>query len=208
MPVVLLLAAAAVLGGVVLVALGRGGEMATFSADYAPLDLEHVTAADVALLQPPRWLWGYSAQVTEEALQVIAQAVSDRDVEIERLRQQVAELRAGAQLAAVAEPAVAGPAEAEPQPGGAAAGGRPAGWQPAGDTAAVVPEARGESGDGAERHARGSGRPPSPGDTAAVVPGAAGESGDEAERQARGSDGPPPPAAGDAGSGDEPGHDD
>ncbi len=203
MPVVLLLAAATVLGGVILVALGRGGEMATFSADYAPLDLEHVTAADVALLQPPRWLWGYSPQVTEEALQVIAQAVSDRDVEIGRLRQQVAELRAGAQLAAVAEPA-----EAEPQPGGAAAGGRPAGWQPAGDTAAVVPGAAGESGDEPERQARGSGRSASPGDTAAVVPGAAGESGDEAERQAQGSDGPSPPAAGDAASGDEPGHDD
>ncbi len=143
MPVILLLAAAAVLGGVILVALGRGGEMASFPADYAPLDLEHVTAADVALLQPPRGLWGYSAPVTEEALQVIAQAVSDRDVEIERLRQQLAEARAGGSPAgqwpaqvtaaeepvavqpAVTEPAVAEPGVAEPPPGDAAADAAP-----------------------------------------------------------------------------------
>jgi hypothetical protein len=90
--VVLLLAAAAVLGGVILVALGRGGEMAPFPADCAPLALERVSAADVALLQPPRSLWGYNVQVTEEALQVFARAVTERDVEIERLRQQVAQL--------------------------------------------------------------------------------------------------------------------
>lgn len=82
------------LGGVVLVALGRGGEMAAFPADHAPLGLDEVTAADVALLQPPRSLWGYNMQATEEALQVIAQAVTERDVEIERLRSELAQLRA------------------------------------------------------------------------------------------------------------------
>jgi hypothetical protein len=87
---VLLLAAVAVAAGVVLVAAGRGGEMAFFPADYRPLPLGEVTAADVALLQPPRSLWGYNAQATEEALQVIAQAVTDRDVEIERLRARLA----------------------------------------------------------------------------------------------------------------------
>jgi hypothetical protein len=87
------LAAAAVIGGVILFAVGRGGEMAAFPADYPPLALEQVTAADVALLQPPRSLWGYNPQLTEEALQAIARAVSERDVEIERLRAEVASLR-------------------------------------------------------------------------------------------------------------------
>lgn len=91
---VLLLAAAAVIGGAVLVALGRGGEMAFFPADQPPLTLGRVTAAEVALLQPPRSLWGYNAQVTSEALQVIAHAVTERDAEIERLRSQLAQLRA------------------------------------------------------------------------------------------------------------------
>lgn len=93
---VLLLAAAAVLGGVILVALGHGGEMAPFPADCAPPALERVTAADVALLQPPRSLWGYNVQITEDALQTIARAVTERDAEIERLRQQLAQLSPGA----------------------------------------------------------------------------------------------------------------
>lgn len=88
---VLVLAAVAVAVGVALVAAGRGGEMAFFPADYRPLVLGEVTAADVALLQPPRSLWGYHAQATDEALQAIAQAVTDRDVEIERLRTRLAQ---------------------------------------------------------------------------------------------------------------------
>ena len=139
---VLLLAAAAVLGGVILVALGRGGEMATFPADYAPLDLERVTAADVALLQPPRWLWGYSAQVTEEALQVIAKAVSDRDVEIERLRQQLAELRAGGRPPA--PPAVAGQPAAVAAAAGDATAGEPAADEPAAGESGAGESAGGE----------------------------------------------------------------
>jgi hypothetical protein len=126
--VVVLIAAAVVIGGVILVALGRGGEMASFQPDYAPLDLGQVTAADVALLQPPRGLWGYSPQAVEEALQVIAHAVSQRDVEIERLRQEVARLRAGLPAAggAVAEDGAAGePGGAPPAAGDATAGGEP-----------------------------------------------------------------------------------
>jgi ABC-type transporter Mla subunit MlaD len=99
-PVVLLLAAVAVVCGVVLAALGRGGEMAAFPADYPPLALGRVTAADVALLQPPRSLWGYNTQATGEALRVIAQAVADRDAEIGRLRDQLARLQAAPPTAA------------------------------------------------------------------------------------------------------------
>ena len=71
--------------------MGRGGEMAEFATDYLPPDV--VTAADVAMLRPPSSLWGYNAQLTDEALSRIAQVISERDVEIAVLRQQLAELR-------------------------------------------------------------------------------------------------------------------
>jgi hypothetical protein len=90
-PILLLLAAAVILAGVVSVAMGHGGEMAEFAMDYLPPDL--VTAADVALLRPPSAIWGYNVQVTDEALNQIAQVITERDVEIAVLRQQLAELR-------------------------------------------------------------------------------------------------------------------
>ena len=91
MPILLLLAAAVILAGVVSVAMGHGGEMAEFATDYLPPDL--VSAADVVLLRPPSALWGYNVQVTDEALNRIAQAITERDVEIAVLRQQLTELR-------------------------------------------------------------------------------------------------------------------
>jgi hypothetical protein len=90
-PILLLLAAAIILAGVVSVAMGHGGEMAEFAGDYVPPDL--VTAADVVLLRPPSALWGYNVQVTDEALNRVAQVITERDVEIAVLRQQLAELR-------------------------------------------------------------------------------------------------------------------
>lgn len=96
MPVILLLAAAAILGGVVLAALGRAGEMTVFPGDYPPLDLGEVSATDVALLRPPMGLLGYNVHATEDSLQAIAQSVSARDVEIAKLRRELAELRAQA----------------------------------------------------------------------------------------------------------------
>jgi hypothetical protein len=90
---VLLVAAAAILGGVVLAALGRAGEMATFAGDTAPIELDEVSATDVALLRPPMSLWGYNAQATEDALRVIARSVTARDVEIATLRRELADLR-------------------------------------------------------------------------------------------------------------------
>jgi hypothetical protein len=89
--ILLLLAAAVILAGVVSVAMGHGGEMAEFAMDYLPPDL--VTAADTVLLRPPSALWGYNVQVTDEALNRIAQVITERDVEIAVLRQQLAELR-------------------------------------------------------------------------------------------------------------------
>ena len=102
MPVVMLVAAGAVLIGVIVVALGRGGELAYFQADYFPLKLDQVSATDVALFRPPMALWGYNAQATDEALNRIATALTERDVEISALQQQVADLEASAGLDAPA----------------------------------------------------------------------------------------------------------
>jgi hypothetical protein len=89
-PVVFLIAAVAVLGGVFFAATGRGGEMAPEHPDHAPLDLGQLSAPDIALLRPPAALWGYNMQVTDEALDHIARAMRDRDVTIAHLQQQLA----------------------------------------------------------------------------------------------------------------------
>ena len=54
----MLVAAVIILAGVVVVASGRGGEIAPEYPDYPPIDLGPVTAADVALLRPPSAAWG------------------------------------------------------------------------------------------------------------------------------------------------------
>jgi hypothetical protein len=95
-PVLLLLTVAAIICGVIVVAIGRGGEMAAFSGDRPLLQPEVQTAADIALLRPPWGLWGYQARATDEALGRIAQTVAERDVEIATLRRQLAELQSAA----------------------------------------------------------------------------------------------------------------
>ena len=105
-PVLLFLAGAVILVGVVAVAIGRGGEMAEFAGDYLPPTMDDVvTAADVASVRPPSALWGYNVQVTDEAFNRIAQVVTERDVEIAVLRQQLADLRSatGSQPSPTAE---------------------------------------------------------------------------------------------------------
>jgi hypothetical protein len=90
--VVLLLAAAIIVAGVIAVAMGRGGELAPAPADFAPLDLAEVTSTDVALLRPPSALWGYHREATDEALSQIARTISDQEVQIATLQRQLAEL--------------------------------------------------------------------------------------------------------------------
>jgi hypothetical protein len=90
----MILAAVAVLVGVFFAATGRGGEMSYEPADHAPLDLGPVSAADIALLHPPTALWGYNVQVTNEALELMARAMRERDIKIAYLQQQVAGLAA------------------------------------------------------------------------------------------------------------------
>ena len=126
----LLVAAAAILGGVVLAALGRAGEMATFAGDAAPIELDEVSATDVALLRPPMSLWGYNAQATEDALRVIARSVTARDVEIATLRRELADLRSrqdGVRSAGTGDrPTVPAGPTAPASPGGPASPAGPA----------------------------------------------------------------------------------
>lgn len=92
MPVLLWVAIAVILIAVFYTATGRGGELAYEHADHAPLNLGAVSGADVALLRPPTALWGYNMQVTDSALDTIAQALRDRDVAIAHLQQQLTDL--------------------------------------------------------------------------------------------------------------------
>ena len=93
-----------------------------FRSDYVPPTLgDLLTAADVAMLRPPSALWGYNPQVTDDALSRIAQIVTERDVEIAVLRQQLADLRSGtggtpavAAVARTPEPVAPEPVAPEP----------------------------------------------------------------------------------------------
>ena len=128
----MILAAVAILVGVFAVATGRGGGARRYElqADHAPLDLGPVSATDVALLRPPTALWGYNMQVTDEALEQIAQAIRDRDVTIAFLQQRLTDLtarpvdRRRARPARSRRPGLPGPddhAAAEPGDGALAA---------------------------------------------------------------------------------------
>jgi hypothetical protein len=85
----MILVALGILAGVFVAATGRGGELAYEPGDHAPLDLGPVSATDVAMLRPPTAMWGYNMQVTDEALERIAQALRDRDVTIAYLQQRL-----------------------------------------------------------------------------------------------------------------------
>jgi hypothetical protein len=137
---VLLLAAGAILAGVVVVAMGRGGEMAVFSRDlpvaFAPIK----TPADVARLRLPMAPLGYQVQATADALTAIASLLAERDHEIAVLRSQIWRLESSGEPADDQErhtaddlrghPGVSGPGEL---PGSARPSERgsttQAGWQ-------------------------------------------------------------------------------
>jgi hypothetical protein len=91
-PVVFLIAALIILGAVVYVATGRGGELSAEPPDYAPLDLGPLSATDIVLHRPPVNMWGYSVQATDEALARIAESVRERDVRIVALEQLITDL--------------------------------------------------------------------------------------------------------------------
>jgi hypothetical protein len=156
--VILLLAAGAILGGVIVVAMGHGGEMARYR-DPRPTSPDFDSWKDVAGYRPPAALLGYHAGATEHALLTIARVLAERDAEIGWLRDRLSELQperpnqtwqggastGGAGLAGTEtssdEPAVSEPGAAYAtgqEPRRADSDDQPADGQPAGATS--VPE--------------------------------------------------------------------
>jgi hypothetical protein len=89
--VVIVLAAVVILGGVVVVAMGRGGELSRERPEL-PARSDFRTWSDVARYRPPPALLGYHAGATEHALSLIARTIAERDAEIDWLRNRLGEL--------------------------------------------------------------------------------------------------------------------
>jgi hypothetical protein len=105
--VVFVLAGLAVLGSVVVLAMGRGGELTETHPDHPPLPLgdgRYVTPRDVVSLRLPRAFWGYQAPVADEALRDLARALSERDARVAALERRLDDLRHGAPAAPEPEP--------------------------------------------------------------------------------------------------------
>jgi hypothetical protein len=83
---VLLMAALAILVGVVVVAMGRGGELVRSHRDLPPVPPRIRTAADVGTLRLPLGLFGYQAEAADAALAAAARLLAEQDAEITRLR--------------------------------------------------------------------------------------------------------------------------
>jgi hypothetical protein len=118
--IVIILVALVILGGVVVVAMGRGGELARDRSD-APDEGDFESSADVASYRPPAALLGYHAGATERALQLIGRTIADRDAEISWLRSRLRELQPEGERRELAMQRPSGPDIATT----AAAAGRP-----------------------------------------------------------------------------------
>jgi hypothetical protein len=89
---VLLLAAVGILGGVVVVAMGRGGQIANFRSDIPIPAMRFSTPDDVALVKLPLAPFGYQVRATEDALVAAAALVDAREAQIAELRRELARL--------------------------------------------------------------------------------------------------------------------
>jgi hypothetical protein len=107
--IVIVLAAVAILVGVVVVAMGRGGELAR-ERPPEPAGTNFRTWSDVASYRPPPALLGYHAGATEYALAQVARAIAERDAEIDLLRRRLA----AAQLAENSQWQISGATEQGP----------------------------------------------------------------------------------------------
>jgi hypothetical protein len=92
-PVIMLLAAAAILVGVVYVAMGRGGELGTDTPTWTPTSGGFMNMAGVQVQLPPTTMIGYDVQATLDELQWLAQALSDRNAQVAALQTEVARLQ-------------------------------------------------------------------------------------------------------------------
>ncbi|MBC6457819.1 hypothetical protein [Actinomadura sp. HBU206391] len=100
------LACMAVVAAVIVLAMGKGGELAEAHPDHPPLVLpghHRVTGTDAALLSLPMGVWGYHIGITDAALDQLAYALTQRDTRIAVLEQQLEQLRLR-QSGAVEEP--------------------------------------------------------------------------------------------------------
>jgi hypothetical protein len=86
---VLLLGACAIICAVVVVAMGRGGEIAIFVRDRPVTFFPIRTPADVAGLRLPIGLLGYQVHATADALTALASLLAERDYEIATLRSEL-----------------------------------------------------------------------------------------------------------------------
>jgi hypothetical protein len=137
---VLLAAALAILGGVVAVAMGRGGEMAEFSPDRPATAVRVTSAADIVRLRLPLAVLGYEQRAADQALHSAAVALAQREAEIARLRAGLA--WPGRALAPPAPPqspasaeSSASPEPPAPRPPGSAAASPASPASPASSTA-------------------------------------------------------------------------
>jgi hypothetical protein len=90
-PIVIILVALTILGGIVVVAMGRGGELARDVPEPSMADFR--SGAEVAQYRPPPALLGYDPGATEFALLQAGRALADRDAEIAWLRGRLSELQ-------------------------------------------------------------------------------------------------------------------
>jgi hypothetical protein len=90
-PIVIILVALTILGGIVVVAMGRGGELARDVQEPSMADFQ--SGAEVAQYRPPSALLGYDPGATEFALLQAGRALADRDAEIAWLRGRLTELQ-------------------------------------------------------------------------------------------------------------------
>ncbi len=95
--VVLVLAGVAVLGAVVVLAIGRGGELAETHPDYPPLQVDDegrpVLGPEGSRPRFPATIWGYQMQVTDEAVHRLTVALYERDARVADLERQLHDLR-------------------------------------------------------------------------------------------------------------------
>ena len=92
MSLAIVLVAIALIGGTVLVATGRGGELARGTSEE-PAGLDFESWADVARYRPPPALLGYQPGATDHALHLISRLIAERDAEIAWLRERLRELQ-------------------------------------------------------------------------------------------------------------------
>ena len=115
MPVAIVLAAAVILAGVIVVAMGRGGELSRERPDL-PASTDFRSWSDVAEYRPPGAVFGYHAAATELAFMLIARAIAERDAEIDSLRRRLAEVQPGQFQSGQVQPGQVQPGQFQARP--------------------------------------------------------------------------------------------